>query len=245
MLIHWPELTILFVFSGDAARKEAAATAEVAAQQQAVMAAVEAENKQEAVVEPSALSQMDFNSYTNRVVSFLARNFYNLKYVALVLAFCINFMLLFYKVKKGDASRWPLKAKCLQTVTYLFCLKVTTMGEDDDDSGSGSDGGSGSGMDSLIAELSGSGSGSGSGGGIAAAIGGGEGSDEDGGSGEEEDDPIEFVHVSEDFFYMAHVMRLAAALHSLVSLAMLIAYYHLKVTKPLQKFIFNIKKMYD
>ena len=85
--------------SGDAARKEAAATAEVAAQQQAVMAAVEAENKQEAVVEPSALSQMDFNSYTNRVVSFLARNFYNLKYVALVLAFCINFMLLFYKVK--------------------------------------------------------------------------------------------------------------------------------------------------
>lgn len=28
---------------------------------------------------------------------------------------------------------------------------------------------------------------------------------------------------------MAHVMRLAAILHSLVSLAMLIAYYHLKV----------------
>lgn len=84
---------------GDAARKEAAATAEVAAQQQAVMAAVEAENKQEVTVEPSALSQMDLNSYTHRAVSFLARNFYNLKYVALVLAFCINFMLLFYKVR--------------------------------------------------------------------------------------------------------------------------------------------------
>lgn len=40
---------------------------------------------------------------------------------------------------------------------------------------------------------------------------------------------IEKVHFDEDFFYMEHVMRLAAALHSLVSLAMLIAYYHLKV----------------
>ena len=37
------------------------------------------------------------------------------------------------------------------------------------------------------------------------------------------------VHVDEDYFYMAHVMRLAAILHSMVSLAMLIAYYNLKV----------------
>jgi hypothetical protein len=42
--------------------------------------------------------QIDFSEYTARTVSFLARNFYNLKYVALVLAFCINFILLFYKV---------------------------------------------------------------------------------------------------------------------------------------------------
>lgn len=41
---------------------------------------------------------------------------------------------------------------------------------------------------------------------------------------------IELVHVGEDFFYMAHVMRLAALLHSLVSLAMLVAYYNLKVS---------------
>lgn len=84
-------------------------------------------------------------------------------------------------------------------------------------------------MDSLIAELSGSGSGSGGG---SSVISGGDdgGGEDDGGSGEEEDeDPLEFVHVNEDFFYMAHVMRLAALLHSLVSLAMLIAYYHLKV----------------
>lgn len=196
-------MTLADLLGGDAARKEAAAAAEVGAQQQAVMAAVEAENKKEVTVEPSALSQMDFNSYTHRAVSFLARNFYNLKYVALVLAFCINFMLLFYK--------------------------VTTLGEDDDDgSGSGAFGGSGSGMDSLMAEMSGSGSGSGS---IPEVpIGGGDGgSEEDGGSAEEEDDPLELVHVNEDFFYMAHVMRFAALLHSLVSLAMLIAYYHLKV----------------
>jgi len=47
--------------------------------------------------------------------------------------------------------------------------------------------------------------------------------------GEDDEDLIELVHVDEDFFYMAHVMRLMAALHTLVSLAMLIAYYHLKV----------------
>lgn len=35
--------------------------------------------------------------------------------------------------------------------------------------------------------------------------------------------------MSEDYFYMAHVLRLMALLHSIVSLAMLIAYYHLKV----------------
>lgn len=48
--------------------------------------------------------------------------------------------------------------------------------------------------------------------------------DDDGGGG-----ALELVHVNQDFFYMEHVMRLAAMLHSLVSLAMLIAYYHLKV----------------
>lgn len=84
--------------SGEQARAQAAASAEAAAAQQAAMAAVEAEAKHEIIVEPSASSTIDLSKYTHRVVSFLARNFYNLKYVALVLAFCINFMLLFYKV---------------------------------------------------------------------------------------------------------------------------------------------------
>ena len=56
----------------------------------------------------------------------------------------------------------------------------------------------------------------------------GSGSGENG-SEEEDEDVQEFVEVSEDYYYMAHVMRLLAALHSIVSLAMLVAYYHLKV----------------
>lgn len=50
-----------------------------------------------------------------------------------------------------------------------------------------------------------------------------------GNDGDGDDVALELVHVNQDFFYMEHVMRLAAMLHSLVSLAMLIAYYHLKV----------------
>lgn len=52
-----------------------------------------------------------------------------------------------------------------------------------------------------------------------------------GGSGEsgEDDDGIEVVHIDEDFFYMEHIIKVAAMLHSIVSLAILIGYYHLKV----------------
>lgn len=65
------------------------------------MAAVESEAKQAATAtEPPAVSQIDFSAYSHRTVSFLARNFYNLKYVALVLAFLINFILLSYKVSQ-------------------------------------------------------------------------------------------------------------------------------------------------
>lgn len=62
------------------------------------MAAVEAEAKQEFKEEPSAASSINFSEYGHGIVSFLARNFYNLKYAALVLAFAINFLLLFYQV---------------------------------------------------------------------------------------------------------------------------------------------------
>ncbi|XP_045464164.1 ryanodine receptor isoform X4 [Harmonia axyridis] len=165
------------LLGGEQAKLAAQEKAEAQAAQQAAMQAVESEGKQQGSTEPSAVSQINFGAYGKRAVSFLARNFYNLKLVALVLAFCINFMLLFYK--------------------------VSNLSEGLDGSGS-------KGIDDII---SGSGSGSGAG----------------EGSGEEDDDPLEMVHVDEDFYYMTHVMRLAAMIHSLVSLAMLIAYYHLKV----------------
>lgn len=93
---------------------------------------------------------------------------------------------------------------------------MTTLGEDDED-GSGEDAGSQQ-LADLVEELS-------------AELNSTEAGSGEMGSGEEsdEEDPIELVHVDEDFFYMEHVMRLMAFIHSSVSLAMLIAYYHLKV----------------
>ncbi|XP_044016394.1 ryanodine receptor isoform X3 [Aphidius gifuensis] len=195
-------LTLADFLGGEQARLQAASTAEAAAAQQIAMAAVEAEAKHEIISESSGGSSIELSEYTKRIVSFLARNFYNLKYVALVLAFCINFMLLFYKV---------------------------TSFADDSIDGSGGDilGGD------ILGDISGE---SGSGGisgisGIGSSGGGGIefGNSGDDNSSEEEDEPPDYVEFSEDFYYMAHVMRLMAALHSIVSLAMLVAYYHLKV----------------
>ncbi|GIZ01914.1 hypothetical protein CEXT_680021 [Caerostris extrusa] len=48
--------------------------------------------------ETPAVAAINFNEYGRKLVSFLARNFYTMKYLALVMAFAINFILLFYKV---------------------------------------------------------------------------------------------------------------------------------------------------
>lgn len=108
----------------------------------------------------------------------------------------------------------------MKIFTILLLLQVTTLGEDDgdEDTVEGS-------ADGLLEDLQGSGSGSGSGIGAEELLEGIGSGEEDG----EEEDAIELVHVNENFFYMAHVMRLMAFLHSMTSLAMLIAYYHLKV----------------
>ncbi|XP_034937910.1 ryanodine receptor isoform X2 [Chelonus insularis] len=180
------------LLGGEQARAQAAAAAEAAAAQQAAMAAVEAEAKQETTAETSTGSSIDFSEYTHRIVSFLARNFYNLKYVALVLAFFINFMLLFYRV-----------------------TSIVDISKE----------GSGDALADLMVDMSGE-SGSGSGGGSGGIMGSGA---EGEGSEEDEEELPEYVAVPEDYYYMAHAMRLMAALHSIVSLAMLVAYYHLKV----------------
>lgn len=56
--------------------------------------------------------------------------------------------------------------------------------------------------------------------------GGEDGDGEDG--GDDDEDPLEHIHVDERFSYLEHVIRFMAVLHSLISLFMLIAYYHLK-----------------
>lgn len=174
-------MTLVDLLGGEAAKRADLERSEAQKVQEAAMATIEAESKKtsQATTETPAVHQIDFTKYAHRIVSFLARNFYNLKYVALVLAFCINFMLLFYK--------------------------VTTYGDDEEED-----------EDDLL--------GFGSGSGILDSSGSGSGAGE-----EDSDDAFESVHVDEDFFYMEHVLRVAALLHSLCSLAMLIAYYHLKV----------------
>lgn len=194
-----PPMTLQDLLGGEAAKAAEKERQEAQKVQEEVMRTIEAESRKssQAAAEPAAVNQIDFSQYAHKVVSFLARNFYNLKYVALTLAFCINFMLLFYKVhtlgEDGDTGSGD--------------------GDLDDIMGSGSGSGSGSGMGSL-------GLGLGSGGGI--ELGSGEGSGDD-----KEGDPLEIVEVDE--VYIQHIMKLAAIIHSIVSLCMLIAYYHLKV----------------
>ena len=47
---------------------------------------------------PNPMAAIDFGAYARKIVSFLARNFFTLKFIALAIAFTINFMLLFYRV---------------------------------------------------------------------------------------------------------------------------------------------------
>jgi ryanodine receptor 2 len=93
-------MTLQDLLGGEAAKAAEKERSEAQKVQEAAMASIESENRKstQATAEPAAVQQIDFSQYAHKAVSFLARNFYNLKYVALVLAFCINFMLLFYKV---------------------------------------------------------------------------------------------------------------------------------------------------
>ena len=50
------------------------------------------------------VARIDLSEYGKKIISFLARNFYTMKYAALVMAFAINFILLFYKVSLGGGG---------------------------------------------------------------------------------------------------------------------------------------------
>lgn len=149
---------------------------ELAAKQLAAMEAAEKlSSMKSAKAEPSPFARIDFAALSNKMVSFLARNFFTLKLIALVIAFTINFMLLFYKVsiveEEGDGEE--------------------DLGPEVVDIGSGEDG-----------------------------IEDGEG---------EEEDPDEFVHVDERFYYLEYIIRGLGIIHVIVSFCMCIAYYNLKV----------------
>lgn len=105
-------------------------------------------------------------------------------------------------------------------------IQVTSLAGDGDDEGSGR------GTTDLLEEMSGEGLSGSGGSGVEMGSGSGEN-----GSEEEDEDVPEIVEVSEDYYYMAHVMRLLAMLHSIVSLAMLVAYYHLKVSKYITTYV--------
>lgn len=92
------------------------------------------------------------------IMFMLARNFYKLKYLALVLAFLINFLMLFYKARK------------LTRDTY-----------------------------------------------------------EEPGDDVDEDDIVEVIMMDPDEYYIEHMLKAFAFIHSLVAFSMMVAYYVLKV----------------
>ncbi|XP_050722291.1 ryanodine receptor-like isoform X2 [Eriocheir sinensis] len=154
-----------------------------------------------AEAEPPPVAQVDLSSYNKRAVSFLARNFYNLKYAALVLAFCINFILLFFQAsaiaEEGEEEEEA-------TIMNPFAF--------------GSGDLLGSGDEAVLGDDA-----------VEAELGSGNftlGEDEE---EEEEEDAEEWVHMDDRYFYLEHIIRLFSVTHSLVALCMLLAYYHLKI----------------
>lgn len=85
----------------DQAKKE---KEELAAQQEAAMKAAEQAKKIKAASTSSAAPSFDVGKYMKKLTSFLARNFFTMKFAALVIAFIINFMLLFYRVSAIDGG---------------------------------------------------------------------------------------------------------------------------------------------
>merc|ERR1719427_205100 len=84
--------------------KEKAEKEELAAQVDAAMKAAEEAKKKKAASTSEAAPTFDVQKYMKKMTSFLARNFFQIKFFALVIAFLINFMLLFYKVSTIESD---------------------------------------------------------------------------------------------------------------------------------------------
>lgn len=89
-------------------------TEDLSKKQEAVMAAVESmSSNRSSKTEPSAVSNFDLGAYARKINSFLARNFFTMKFIALAIAFIINFMLLFYKVMGFSSLCLHHRAMCV------------------------------------------------------------------------------------------------------------------------------------
>ncbi|RNA06223.1 ryanodine receptor [Brachionus plicatilis] len=123
-------------------------------------AAVVRDEDDEVIVSTSGPVHGPSSSGGKKILAMFARNFYKLKYLALILAFLINFLMLFYKAKK---------------------LNLETMAElaDDDDI--------------------------------------------------DETNLIEVIMVDQDEYYIEHLLKSLACVHSLVAFGIMVAYYVLKV----------------
>ena len=169
--------------------KEKAEKEELAAQVEAAMIAAEEAKKKKAASTAGAAPSIDVGAYVKKLTSFLARNFFQIKFYALVIAFLINFMLLFYKVSQIESDE---------------------EGAEDD------------GMGDIDAELADD---------AAADEGGDPGEDAEGGEdgGGEDEEPEEYIHVEQEFWYLERCINILGMIHCLFSLCMLIAYYNLKI----------------
>merc|ERR1711962_1956072 len=82
---------------------------DLAAQQETAMKAAEDAKKKKAASTSSSAPSFDFGKYAKSMTSFLARNFFTMKFAALVIAFIINFMLLFYRVSQLEGDEEPVE----------------------------------------------------------------------------------------------------------------------------------------
>ncbi|XP_042892542.1 ryanodine receptor-like isoform X4 [Penaeus japonicus] len=202
-----PILDALADLKEDITAEEAISAAKLAEKKEVETA--QAAAMEEAEVEPSAsaaepppVAQVDLSGYNKRAVSFLARNFYNLKYAALVLAFCINFILLFFKATVVEVDEEEGEET---DVNNPFAFGSGDLLGSGDEAVLGDDAAEdlGSGNFTL-----------------------GEDGDED---EEEEEDQEEWIHMDDRYFYLSHILRMLTVTHSIVALCMLLAYYHLKI----------------
>ena len=212
-------------------------------------------------------------NYNQKIVSFLARNFYTIKMLALITAFIINFILLFYKVTslseleviEGTASLalsstktntensasestdelynrdakfaedLGVKLRDIETkVERSLTNYKNTYGQehrdDDDREEPDQDGEVDDEPDVDVVDTDGIVVKSGRDADGKGGAGNGDSDpNEDGGGEDETTDVAEYVVMDEHWYYMRYGFTVLASIHSLFSLCMLIAYYHLKV----------------